>query len=85
MNRAHGLLVDRFMPRVTHVPGSYHEALKNWQIARSEAASGRPTKKDSRAIDRMREDWEWGREPPEAPDCLVKLIVMAKGVFCLDP
>ena len=36
------------------------EALKNWQIARSEAASGRPTKKDRRAIDGIKEDWEWG-------------------------
>jgi len=35
------------------------EALKNWQIAKQEAAKGRPTKKDRRAIDSIREDWEW--------------------------
>ena len=37
-----------------------YEVLKNWQIARSEAASGRPTKKDRRAIYGIKEDWEWG-------------------------
>lgn len=36
------------------------EALKLWQIARQEAAGGRPTKKDRRAIDQIKEDWEWG-------------------------
>lgn len=34
------------------------EALKNWQIAKEEAAKGRPTKKDRRAIDRIYEAWE---------------------------
>ena len=37
-----------------------YEALKNWQIAKQEAASGRPTKKDRRAIDRINEEWELG-------------------------
>ncbi len=36
------------------------EALKAWQIAKAEAAKGRPTKKDRRAIDMIKEDWEWG-------------------------
>ena len=36
-----------------------YEKLKNWQLARLEAAKGRPTKKDRRAIDKVREDWEW--------------------------
>jgi ribosome-associated heat shock protein Hsp15 len=36
-----------------------YEALKNWQIAKAEAAKGRPTKKDRRAIDQIREVWEW--------------------------
>jgi ribosome-associated heat shock protein Hsp15 len=36
-----------------------YEALKNWQIAKAEAAKGRPTKKDRRAIDQVREAWEW--------------------------
>lgn len=36
------------------------EALRNWQIAKTEAAKGRPTKKDRRAIDRIKEDWQWG-------------------------
>lgn len=35
------------------------EALKNWQIAKAEAAKGRPTKKDRRAIDKIKEAWEW--------------------------
>ena len=35
------------------------EALKNWQIAKAEAAKGRPTKKDRRAIDQIKEAWEW--------------------------
>ena len=43
---------DRTKPEV-------YEALKNWQIARQEAAKGRPTKKDRRAIDQIRESWEW--------------------------
>jgi ribosome-associated heat shock protein Hsp15 len=43
---------DRTKPEV-------YEALKNWQIAKSEAAKGRPTKKDRRAIDQIREAWEW--------------------------
>ena len=37
-----------------------YEALKNWQIAKQEAAKGRPTKKDRRAIDQIKEEWEWG-------------------------
>jgi ribosome-associated heat shock protein Hsp15 len=36
------------------------EALKNWQIAKAEAAKGRPTKKDRRAIDQIKAEWEWG-------------------------
>ena len=43
---------DRTKPEV-------YEALKTWQIARQEAAKGRPTKKDRRAIDQIRESWEW--------------------------
>jgi ribosome-associated heat shock protein Hsp15 len=35
------------------------EALKIWQIAKAEAAKGRPTKKDRRAIDKIKEAWEW--------------------------
>ena len=35
------------------------EALKTWQLAKEEAAKGRPTKKDRRAIDRIKEAWEW--------------------------
>ncbi len=44
---------DRTKPEV-------YEALKNWQIAKQEAAKGRPTKKDRRAIDQIKEEWEWG-------------------------
>ncbi len=36
-----------------------YEALKNWQIAKHEAPKGRPTKKDRRAINQIKEDWEW--------------------------
>lgn len=36
-----------------------YEALKAWQIAKQEAAKGRPTKKDRRAIDQIKEAWEW--------------------------
>jgi ribosome-associated heat shock protein Hsp15 len=36
------------------------EKLRAWQIAKSEAAKGRPTKKDRRAIDQIKEAWEWG-------------------------
>lgn len=36
-----------------------YEALKNWQIAKQESAKGRPTKKDRRAIDQIKEAWEW--------------------------
>jgi ribosome-associated heat shock protein Hsp15 len=43
---------DRTKPEI-------YEALKNWQIARHEAAKGRPTKKDRRAIDQIKEAWEW--------------------------
>lgn len=35
------------------------EALKAWQIAKAEAAKGRPTKKDRRAIDQIKAAWEW--------------------------
>lgn len=44
---------DRTKPEI-------YEALKAWQIAKAEAAKGRPTKKDRRAIDQIKEDWEWG-------------------------
>lgn len=44
---------DRTKPEV-------YEALKQWQINRQEAAKGRPTKKDRRAIDQVKESWEWG-------------------------
>jgi ribosome-associated heat shock protein Hsp15 len=37
-----------------------YEALKNWQLAKAEAAKGRPTKKDRRAIDQIKAEWEWG-------------------------
>lgn len=37
-----------------------YEALKAWQIAKAEAAKGRPTKKDRRAIDQIKAEWEWG-------------------------
>ena len=43
---------DRTAPEV-------YEALKAWQIAKSEAAKGRPTKKDRRAIDQIKAAWEW--------------------------
>ncbi len=43
---------DRTNPEV-------YEALKSWQIARQEAAKGRPTKKDRRAIDQIKAEWEW--------------------------
>lgn len=43
---------DRTKPEV-------FEALKAWQIAKQEAAKGRPTKKDRRAIDQIKESWEW--------------------------
>lgn len=43
---------DRTKPEV-------YEALKNWQIAKQEAAKGRPTKKDRRASDQIKEAWEW--------------------------
>ncbi|WP_411826481.1 RNA-binding S4 domain-containing protein [Luteolibacter sp. AS25] len=36
-----------------------YEALKQWQINRREAPSGRPTKKDRRAIDQIKPAWEW--------------------------
>ncbi len=36
-----------------------YEALKEWQTNRYEAAKGRPTKKDRRAIDQIKEAWEW--------------------------
>lgn len=35
-----------------------YEALKAWQIARQEAAGGRPTKKDRREIDRIHGFWD---------------------------
>ncbi|MFD2256344.1 RNA-binding S4 domain-containing protein [Luteolibacter algae] len=43
-----------------HTPGEIYEALKAWQIVKAEAAKGRPTKKDRRAIDQIRADFEWG-------------------------
>ncbi|QTN33243.1 RNA-binding S4 domain-containing protein [Akkermansiaceae bacterium] len=43
---------DRTKPEV-------YEALKSWQIAKQEAAKGRPTKKDRRAIDQIKAAWEW--------------------------
>lgn len=43
---------DRTKPEV-------YEALKHWQLAKQEAAKGRPTKKDRRAIDQIKEAWEW--------------------------
>jgi hypothetical protein len=44
---------DRTRPEV-------YETLKVWQIAKAEAAKGRPTKKDRRAIDQIKAEWEWG-------------------------
>lgn len=44
---------DRTTPEV-------YETLKVWQIAKAEAAKGRPTKKDRRAIDQIKAEWEWG-------------------------
>lgn len=44
---------DRTKPEV-------YDSLKNWQLAKAEAAKGRPTKKDRRAIDQIKQDWEWG-------------------------
>jgi ribosome-associated heat shock protein Hsp15 len=49
---ARACYLDRTRPEV-------YGALKNWQLARQEAAKGRPTKKDRRAIDQIREAWEW--------------------------
>ncbi len=43
---------DRTMPDI-------YEALRAWQIAKQEAATGRPTKKDRRAIDQIKAEWEW--------------------------
>jgi len=43
---------DRTKPEV-------YEMLKDWQLARAEAPKGRPTKKDRRAIDQIKESWEW--------------------------
>jgi ribosome-associated heat shock protein Hsp15 len=43
---------DRTKPEI-------YDALKNWQLAKQEAAKGRPTKKDRRAIDQIKEAWEW--------------------------
>lgn len=43
---------DRTKPEV-------YEALKSWQMAKQEAAKGRPTKKDRRAIDQIKAAWEW--------------------------
>ncbi len=43
---------DRTKPEV-------YESLKQWQLAKHEAPKGRPTKKDRRDIDRIREAWEW--------------------------
>ncbi len=41
---------------LTH-PGVY-EALKLWQIAKQEAAKGRPTKRDRREIDKIHGFWD---------------------------
>ena len=38
-------------------PGVY-EALKLWQVARQEAAKGRPTKRDRREIDKIHGFWD---------------------------
>lgn len=38
-------------------PGVY-EALKLWQIARQEAAKGRPTKRDRRELDKIHGFWD---------------------------
>lgn len=35
-----------------------YEALKQWQIAKQEAAKGRPTKKDRREIDKIHGFWD---------------------------
>lgn len=43
---------DRTKPEV-------YENLRAWQIAKAEAAKGRPTKKDRRAIDQIKAAWEW--------------------------
>ena len=43
---------DRTKPEV-------FEALRDWQLAKQEAAKGRPTKKDRRAIDQIKAAWEW--------------------------
>lgn len=43
---------DRTKPEV-------YESLRAWQIAKLEAAKGRPTKKDRRAIDQIKAAWEW--------------------------
>lgn len=40
-------------------PPEVYEKVKNWHIAKQEAAKGRPTKKDRRAIDQIKEAWEW--------------------------
>lgn len=47
------------MKRASSMQVGAPEALRNWQIAKSEAVKGRPTKKDRRAIDQIREAWEW--------------------------
>lgn len=44
---------------VDHTKPEVYEALKSWQIAKAEAAKGRPTKKDRRAIDQIKAAWEW--------------------------
>jgi ribosome-associated heat shock protein Hsp15 len=38
-------------------PGIY-EALKLWQVAKQEAAKGRPTKRDRREIDKIHGFWD---------------------------
>ena len=35
------------------------ETLRKWQIAKQESAKGRPTKKDRRAMDRIRDASDW--------------------------
>lgn len=43
---------DRTRPEV-------YENLREWMINRRENPRGRPTKKDRRAIDQIKEAWEW--------------------------
>jgi ribosome-associated heat shock protein Hsp15 len=49
---AQACYLDRTKPEV-------YENLRAWQITKLEAAKGRPTKKDRRAIDQIKAAWEW--------------------------